>query len=45
MLTSATDDPWTDPWTATPTIAQSILRLVNFWNDHADGRAGFGIWI
>src|ERR1700722_19744911 len=41
MLISATDDPWT----ATPTIAQSIFRLVNFWNDHADGLAGFGIWI
>src|ERR1700722_4729431 len=41
MLISATDDPWT----ATPTIAQSILRLVNFWNDQADGRAGFGTWI
>src|ERR1700728_2627864 len=41
MLIRATDDPWT----ATPTIAQSILRLVNFWNDHADGLAGFGTWI
>src|ERR1700722_3673140 len=41
MLTSATDGPWT----ATPTIAQSILRLVNFWNDQADGLAGFGTWI
>src|SRR6202034_1658554 len=41
MLISATDDPWT----ATPTIAQSIFLLVNFWNDHAGGRAGFGTWI
>jgi len=30
MLTSATFDPWT----ATPTMAQSMARLVNFWNDH-----------
>src|SRR5215467_11582345 len=29
MLTSAT----ACPCTATPTIAQSIARLVNFWND------------
>jgi len=26
------------PWTATPTIAQSIARLVNFWNDRCFGR-------
>jgi len=32
------------PWTATPTIAQSIPRLVNFWNDQA-GEAGFAMRI
>src|SRR6185312_16445444 len=41
MLISATDVPWT----AAPTIAKSIARLLNFWNDHADGEAGLGTWI
>src|SRR3984885_14179644 len=41
MLIKATDDPCT----ATPTIAQSIFRLVNFWNDQAVALDGFGTWI
>src|ERR1700689_5901097 len=46
MLIKATaDSSAADCCTATPTIAQSIFRLVNFWNDHADGLDGFGIWI
>src|SRR3984957_14326906 len=43
MLIRATADSAADECcTATPTIAQSIFRLVNFWNDQADGLAGFG---
>src|SRR6202023_880081 len=41
MLINATDLPWT----ATPTIAKSIARLLNFWNDQAAGLAGLGTWI
>jgi hypothetical protein len=37
MLTRAT----LRPWTATPTMAQSMARWVNFWNDQPRA-AGFG---
>src|SRR6185437_9097094 len=29
-------------WTAQPTMAQSIARWVNFWNDQAPAAAGLG---